>query len=88
MFPYAIHVVDLPLNIIFREVKTREIAIFEGPKGWSEFSPFLEYGVKESSIWLKAALEGACDEAPKKFVKILRLMQLFPAHLSVKLKTY
>jgi O-succinylbenzoate synthase len=78
MFPYAIHVVDLPLNIIFREVKTREIAIFEGPKGWSEFSPFLEYGVKESSIWLKAALEGACDEAPKKIREDIEINATIP----------
>ena len=35
------HVVSLPLRVRFRGVREREALLFEGPKGWGEFSPFL-----------------------------------------------
>jgi O-succinylbenzoate synthase len=53
MFPYELNVVELPLSTNFRGLSVREIALFEGPAGWSEFSPFIEYDSKESCIWLK-----------------------------------
>lgn len=52
-------VVSIPTRTNFRGIRTREIALFRGSEGWSEFSPFLEYGKEEASTWLKAALEGA-----------------------------
>ena len=50
-------VVKLPLGVKFRGLWTREIMLFQGPEGWTEFSPFVEYGDEEASSWLKAAVE-------------------------------
>jgi O-succinylbenzoate synthase len=61
MFQFDLKVVELPLISKFRGINKREIALFEGSAGWSEFSPFLEYGAKESAIWLKAAISGATN---------------------------
>ena len=65
MFPFKLQVVSIPVKANFRGIKFREIALFEGPAGWSEFSPFIEYSNKESTTWLKAAIEGATKEPPK-----------------------
>jgi o-succinylbenzoate synthase len=64
MFPFELQVVSIPVKNTFRGIKFREIALFEGPAGWSEFSPFLEYDNKQSAIWMKAALEAATKPAP------------------------
>lgn len=53
------HVVALPMRVRFRGVDVREALLLEGPSGWGEFSPFLEYADVESSRWLAAALESA-----------------------------
>ena len=55
----SLRVVSIPLKQKFRGITTREIALFEGPCGWGEFSPFVEYGVEESSRWLAAGIESA-----------------------------
>jgi len=65
MLPFKLQVVSIPVKANFRGINFREIALFEGPAGWSEFSPFIEYSNKESSTWLKAAIEGATKEPPK-----------------------
>jgi O-succinylbenzoate synthase len=65
MFPFQLKVVSIPVKYNFRQIKNREIALFEGPQGWSEFSPFIEYNNKESATWLKAALEAATTPAPR-----------------------
>ncbi len=52
-------VVSIPTRTNFRGINFREAALFQGPEGWSEFSPFLEYGPTESKTWLTAAIEGA-----------------------------
>jgi o-succinylbenzoate synthase len=36
-------VVSLPLITRFRGIDRREALLVEGPEGWSEFSPFVEY---------------------------------------------
>ena len=64
MFPFELQVVSIPVKNTFRGIKSRELALFEGPAGWSEFSPFLEYDNKQSAIWMKAALEAATKPAP------------------------
>jgi len=64
MFPFELQVVSIPVKNNFRGIKSREIALFEGPAGWSEFSPFTEYDNKQSAIWMKAALEAATKPAP------------------------
>ncbi len=55
----ALHVVAIPMRVPFRGVTTREVALFDGPVGWGEFGPFLEYGPAESSRWLASAVESA-----------------------------
>jgi len=64
MFPFDLQVVSIPVKNTFRGIKSREIALFEGPAGWSEFSPFLEYDNKQSATWMKAALEAATKPTP------------------------
>lgn len=51
------HVVRLPLTTRFRGVDDREAVLFDGPAGWAEWSPFLEYDSAESARWLTAAVE-------------------------------
>lgn len=53
------HVVTLPMRVMFRGVRRREVLLFQGPAGWAEFAPFLEYDDVESSRWLAAAVEAA-----------------------------
>lgn len=57
-------VVALPLATRFRGIEEREALLFEGPNGWSEFSPFIEYDDAESATWLRAAIEFAFGELP------------------------
>ena len=60
----TLHVVDLPLATRFRGVDHREAALFEGPEGWAEFSPFLEYEPAEARTWLAAAIDFAYEPQP------------------------
>ncbi len=55
----ALHVVAIPMRVPFRGVTTREVALLQGPAGWGEFGPFLEYGPVEASRWLASAVESA-----------------------------
>lgn len=57
-------VVAIPTRSNFRGVTSREAALFRGPAGWSEFSPFIEYSDTEAEQWLHAALEGAYSPWP------------------------
>lgn len=59
------HVVSLPMRVRFRGVEHREALLFEGPAGWGEFSPFLEYAPAEASSWLASAIEAAWIGYPK-----------------------
>ena len=57
--PDRLHVVSIPMRLPFRGVTVREALLVQGPAGWGEFSPFLEYDDAEASRWLAAALEAA-----------------------------
>ena len=59
------HVVSLPLAVRFRGITTREALLIEGPAGWGEFAPFLEYGPAESARWLAAGIEAAFEGFPE-----------------------
>lgn len=61
----SIRVVVLPTKTNFRSVQVREVALLEGPAGWGEFSPFLEYDAKECVPWLVSAIEAALITAPR-----------------------
>ncbi|MDZ4044459.1 MAG: o-succinylbenzoate synthase [Rhodoglobus sp.] len=58
-------VVALPLHSRFRGVDVREALLFEGPEGWAEFSPFVEYDDVEASTWLAAAIDFAWRPQPE-----------------------
>lgn len=51
------HIVRLPMTTRFRGIMQREVMLIDGPKGWSEWGAFLEYGPAESAMWLASALE-------------------------------
>ncbi len=51
------HIVSLPLRTRFRGIQTREAVLLEGPEGWTEFSPFVEYNDAEAATRLAAALD-------------------------------
>jgi len=53
----TLRVVALPLAVRFRGIDVREAALFRGPQGWTEFSPFLEYDDAESAAWLQGAID-------------------------------
>lgn len=57
-------ILSIPLRNKFRGITVREVALFQGEAGWSEFGPFLEYDDQESSTWMKAALEAAHNPWP------------------------
>jgi len=57
-------VVALPLVTRFRGIETREAMLLEGPSGWTEFSPFVEYGDPEASAWLAAAIDFGWSPTP------------------------
>jgi O-succinylbenzoate synthase len=65
----ASRVVSLPMRVRFRGVDTREAVLIEGPSGWGEFSPFVEYGDVEASRWLASALEAAFGAPPPPAVR-------------------
>ena len=50
-------VVCIPLRSKFRGLTERELLIFEGPQGHSEWAAFTEYSDDEAAIWLEAAIE-------------------------------
>jgi len=49
----------IPMRTKFRGITVREGALIQGPAGWGEFSPFTEYGPRESARWLASAIESA-----------------------------
>jgi o-succinylbenzoate synthase len=54
----------IPMRTRFRGITVREGALFEGPAGPAEFSPFPEYGPRECARWLGCALEAATTGWP------------------------
>ena len=58
----SLRVVALPMKTKFRGLKVRETALFQGPAGWGEFAPFIEYDANESLPWLESAIEAASNE--------------------------
>jgi o-succinylbenzoate synthase len=59
-----LHVLSLPMRVRFRGITVRELALIEGPAGWGEFGPFLEYTPPEASTWLASAIEAAYSAPP------------------------
>ena len=65
-FP-ELSILSIPLRNKFRGIDFREVAIFRGPYGWTEFGPFLEYDDQEAATWMRAALEAANEPWPELF---------------------
>ena len=61
----AARIVALPLRTKFRGLEEREILLFEGPNGWTEWSPFTEYTDEEAAVWLAAAIDFGYGEMPQ-----------------------
>ena len=63
----TLRVITLPTRTNFRGVTYREVALIQGPQGWGEFSPFLEYDDNECRPWLASAIEAATVARPARF---------------------
>ncbi|MCU1639513.1 MAG: O-succinylbenzoate synthase [Microbacteriaceae bacterium] len=72
-------VVDLPLRRPFRGITSREAVLFEGPEGWTEFSPFVEYDDVEASTWLEAAIDFGWAPAPSTVRQSIQVNATLPA---------
>ncbi|WP_328990734.1 o-succinylbenzoate synthase [Kribbella sp. NBC_01245] len=57
-------VYSIALRNKFRGITVREGMLFEGPAGWAEWSPFLDYDDATCVAWLRAAREAAYDGWP------------------------
>ena len=94
-------VVSLPLVTRFRGIDTREALLLEGPRGWTEFSPFVEYDDAEAAAWLRAAIDFGWREAPQTLREsvsvnatvpavrpdaVARVLARFPGCLTAKVK--
>ena len=75
----TLRVIALPTKTNFRGINVREVALFKGPYGWGEFSPFLEYDDVESSHWLASAIEAATQPKPKLFRSSIAVNGTIPA---------
>jgi len=75
----SMQVVALPLKRKFRGITVREVALFQGPAGWGEFSPFLEYDDRESSTWLLSAIDAATNTAPMAYRGFIKVNATLPA---------
>lgn len=59
-----LHVWSIPMHHRFRGITVREGVLLEGPGGWGEWSPFLEYPPEVAAPWLRCALEAAAGQWP------------------------
>ena len=58
------HVWSVPMTTRFRGITVREGVLLEGPGGWGEWSPFLEYDAAVAEPWLRCAKEAAAGDWP------------------------
>ena len=96
-----LQILSIPLRNKFRGIKVREVALFRGEHGWSEFGPFLEYADQEAVTWMRAALEAAHQPWPTLYrnripinatlpivevEEVAGILQRFPGATTVKIK--
>jgi O-succinylbenzoate synthase len=55
----SVRVYAIPMRNRFRGITVREGVLLEGPAGWGEFCPFLDYSDAECVPWLECAEEAA-----------------------------
>ncbi|MEB4614662.1 o-succinylbenzoate synthase [Leucobacter sp. M11] len=75
----TVRVVAIPTRTRFRGVTVREAAIFSGPEGATEFSPFPEYADAEAAAWLAAAIEYGWQPAPEPLRDTVEVNATVPA---------
>ena len=75
----SLQVLSLPTRTNFRSVTKREVALFKGPNGWGEFSPFLEYESEEAAYWLAAGIEAAFSQLPNTYRDEIEINATLPA---------
>ena len=75
----SLRVINLPMKVNFRGINHREVALFKGPQGWAEFSPFLEYSDEESARWLACAIEAATQAPPALYRSSIGVNATMPA---------
>ena len=75
----SMRVIALPTKTNFRGITVREVALFQGEYGWSEFSPFLEYDYQECAPWLMCAIEAATKPRPQLYRNSVRVNGTIPA---------
>ena len=80
----SMQVVALPLKSKFRGITVREVALFQGPAGWGEFAPFLEYDDRESSTWLLSAIDASTNQMPMAHRGFIKVNATLPALNSAK----
>ena len=72
-------VVSIPLRTKFRGLTERELLVFEGPNGWSEWAAFTEYEDEEAATWLQAAIEWGYEAVPEPVRKQVPVNAILPA---------
>jgi o-succinylbenzoate synthase len=72
-------IVALPLRTKFRGLEEREVLLFEGPNGWAEWSPFVEYPDEEAAVWLAAAIDFAYGNLPNLYRERIPVNATLPA---------
>ena len=72
-------VVSIPLRTKFRGLTERELLVFEGPNGWSEWAAFTEYQDEEAATWLQAAIEWGFEDLPEPVRKQVPVNAILPA---------
>jgi O-succinylbenzoate synthase len=75
----SLRIIALPMKTNFRGISVREVALFKGPHGWGEFSPFLEYDDAESAPWLASAIEAATTPKPQLYRTSVAINGTIPA---------
>ena len=73
-----LRVITLPTRTNFRGVTFREVALMQGPHGWGEFSPFLEYDDNECRPWLASAIEAATVARPARYRDAIAVNGIIP----------
>ena len=63
----------------FRGIDRREATLLRGPQGWTEFSPFVEYGHAEAAAWLAAAIDFGWKAPPEPLRGSIRVNATLPA---------
>ena len=72
-------VVSIPLRTKFRGLTERELLVFEGPNGWSEWAAFTEYQDEEAATWLQASIEWGFEQVPEPVRKQVPVNAILPA---------